>query len=542
MLLAAATAHAQSPAAPGVHATADDAPAPPVPPVPIDELTLADDLIGVTGMRPIAKRRVEVLLSTGTEASHQAALRGTDRLGSLGFELDAYLSASDTTNARSAATARVEHDTERTRARAYAGYEALRGDVDIQLFDSDIRTTTYGGAWSRGSRAGRIAVEAFGGVQQLRDERPHTGSLELDSSEVGARAELARAGHIVGFDHDLRLGAGLVLASGTARQELVPDMPGHMMSVPRTRRGEHRFLSAYIKDTIRVIESLDMSGGFVFETWRWLSSHPPLSDEGDDHMDLDGPDLVEGLLAGPHVGAMYRIGPRLALHANGYRKLRMPSWHERMRPVQTGAGLTLTNDALRPETITGVELGPALALRSLEARAVAYVNDITDPIASVAIGDGLRQRANFGRARETGIETAASWRIAKPWLARVTYRIAHAVVTDDADPRLAGKQLPQRPRQHATALVAFDDPELVTLTGAVHYVGTRYEDELETRAARAFAVIDAMAARTLTGGIAGFVAVENLLDRRYVAHDAGVDTVGAPRVFRVGLRVDSARW
>ena len=60
--------------------------------------------------------------------------------------------------------------------------------------------------------------------------------------------------------------------------------------------------------------------------------------------------------------------------------------------------------------------------------------------------------------------------------------------------------------------------------------------------ARPFTVIDAMATRRITHGLAGFIAVENLFDRRYVEHVAGFDQIGAPRMVHVGLRLDSARW
>ena len=111
-----------------------------------------------------------------------------------------------------------------------------------------------------------------------------------------------------------------------------------------------------------------------------------------------------------------------------------------------------------------------------------------------------------------------------------------------AHAELVGKQLPQTPRHRATALLAFDDPKLVTVSGAVRYVDRRFEDERNTIAAQRFTVVDAMAARKLTRGLAGFVAVENLFDRRYIANVAGIDTFGAPRLVQVGLRLDSARW
>jgi outer membrane receptor protein involved in Fe transport len=90
--------------------------------------------------------------------------------------------------------------------------------------------------------------------------------------------------------------------------------------------------------------------------------------------------------------------------------------------------------------------------------------------------------------------------------------------------------------------LTFDDPRIATITGALRYMGTSFEDDTNTRRLGGYALVDAMASRTLHRGLTGFVAVDNLLDRRYLVGRTGVDTLGAPRMFQVGVRIDSDRF
>ncbi len=511
-------------------------------PIAIDQLTLNDDLIGALGLRPIGERRGEALVSTGTNATHRAALRASDELGGAGIELTGDTQTSDVLGSRSDAAARVEHVTEHDRWRASAGYHSEELGLTRQSFATDTSTAAYGAAWTGWRDGGRFELRAFGEQQTVHDLRSTT-ALDLEHDAYGVAGSFAsRPVHALGLAHEFGAGVGMVQASGTAGDyDLDPEMTHTVIG--RAKRGSHRFLSAYLHDTVRVIESLDVHGGYVFEHWRWLTNITPIyaKDFGED-MATDASEEISALITGPELGALYRVAPDVTLEATAYRRMRAPTWQQLMRPVQNGSVLTVAGDSLHPETITGAQAGPAFGNGAIEARAVVYWNEIASPIAAVTAGDSLRELVNLGHARETGVNAAASWRIAKPWLAGVGYTFANTRVTEAVDPLLVGKQLAQTPRHRATAMLAFDSPKLVTLTGAVRYVDRRFEDDRNTIVARPFTVVDAMAARKLVRGLAGFVAVENLFDRRYVAQQAGVDTFGAPRLVQIGVRLDSARW
>ncbi|HEY5949031.1 MAG TPA: TonB-dependent receptor [Kofleriaceae bacterium] len=556
MMVAAGYAHAQSQSAPeagevptqaraSTDSTAESsAPEAPASPIAIDQLTLSDDMLAAVGVRPIENHRVEALVSSGTDSTHHAAVRATDTLAGAGVELTGTAFRSDVLGDRTAAGARIEHAGEHDVLRANASYGLDHVGLVRQSFTTDTSTAAYRAAWTGWRAANRFELQAYGEHTSLRDVRS-AAALDLDGDLYGAHAGLAsRRVQAFGLDHEFGGDIDITQATGMSTQSDGDPALQNMTTLRRTKHARKRFLSAYIHDTIRVIESLDVRGGFVFEQWAWLTNINSIyGPDPSENMDNDGPDAIRDLLMGPRVGAIYRASPEVALEAQAYRQLRTPTWQQLMRPIQNGNVLTTADDRLHAATISGAELGPVLTMRSVEARAKLYWNEIASPIATVGVADDTRAITNLDHARETGVQAAATWRVAKPVLAGVDYTFTNARITEaSAYPQLAGKQLVQTPRHRATALLAYDAPKLATLTGAVRYVDRRFEDDRNTIVAKPFAVVDAMAARKLTHGLAGFVGIENLFDRRYVANQAGVDTFGAPRLVQVGLRLDSARW
>lgn len=540
MLAAASPVLAEPADEPAVHA---GTPAPTAA-GPIDQLTLDDDLIAATGLRPIAERRVEAAASTGTDATHRAAARATDTLGGFGVELAGNAMTSDVLREQNDASARIEHASERDHVRLAGGYLTGHTGTAVQSFTTDDHNASYGAAWTAWRAPGRLDLELAGASGQLRDTRDRD-ALDLTTSSVALRAGFtSRRLVLLGLDHEFSASAGIVQASGVAITD-----PGdedslmHGQGFGERRHGQHRFLHAYLRDTIRVIESLDISAGFVFEKWRWLTSLTPLSAHDEVTMDVDAPEEISALIVGPTFGAIYRLGPSVALTADGYRRLRAPTWLELMRPVDNSGTLTAAADNLHAATVTGGEAGPAIATGAFAARVVGYYHDVAAPIVPVSVSAAERTLENLGRAREAGLDASASVRLAKPWLAGIGYTFTATRITNGGrHPELTGAELPQTPRHHATASLAYDQPRIVTLTSTLHYVDRRYDDANNTIVRAPFTVVDAMAARKLTHGLAGFVSVENLLDRRYAMNLAGVDTIGAPRLVQVGVRLDSARW
>jgi outer membrane receptor protein involved in Fe transport len=462
--------------------------------------TSADDLLLATGLRPIGTRRLEALAQTGT-TTQSASLRASTTHAGMGFELT-------------------------------GGFDT--SDYRIDDTATDARAARFGGRVTRG----KLSAELFGQSTRLHEDLASAAGVAVGTSTVGARLGY-RSGRLrtVGIEHEFAAGLGYVRASGSTSDDDALDT-NHMSAPLRATKGEHRFLDAYLRDTVRVIESLDVSTGFVVDKWSYLNGTTGLRYGVFDEMELEYPEVNE-IEFEPQLGALYRVDDHLALAARVGRDHRAPSLGELYRPILGGDAATAANPALVPEAIWSAEVGPQITAGAIEARTYVYRNEVDRPIASIELPDGTRQRTNLGHGTLTGLVTEASWRPAKAWLATVDYTFAASKLTDAG---LAGNRLAHTPRNRAIATLTYDNPRIATLTGAVRYVGRRYADAANTASLGAYALVDAMAVRRIHGGLAGFVAVENLLDRRYLAGPASLETFGAPRTLHLGLRLDTARF
>ena len=66
----------------------------------------------------------------------------------------------------------------------------------------------------------------------------------------------------------------------------------------------------------------------------------------------------------------------------------------------------------------------------------------------------------------------------------------------------------------------------------------QFEDDVNLFRLPGFATVQISARQTLRGGLSAFVTVENLLDREFLVAFNPLPNVGAPRMWRGGLRWD----
>jgi outer membrane receptor protein involved in Fe transport len=242
----------------------------------------------------------------------------------------------------------------------------------------------------------------------------------------------------------------------------------------------------------------------------------------------------------PRLGALVHVSDELAVRGSAYRAFRAPTLNELYRPFQVGNLLTLANDQLKPETLWGGELGTQINLPGVMFEATGFWNRLDNPISNVTlakpINGAARQRENLGQTRILGLDLDFAWRPSDVWTVRIAHTFADGKVTKaPAQPGLVGNRLAQDPRNRTTATVTFHDPRIATVMADVRYLDRMFEDDQNTQPMGAVVLVDVRAERALMGGFAAFATVENLFDRQYLVGRAGVDTIGAPRTFELGL-------
>jgi outer membrane receptor protein involved in Fe transport len=379
-------------------------------------------------------------------------------------------------------------------------------------------------------------------IPEDRSTEEHAAAQEVPSTDLGGSLLLAASRRA---DHALSLGADLRRVAATSRETLFPATPGPTTPVAREASGTQWTGGVFAQDAWTPRPALEIAAALRLDGWRNARGRAART-FGDGTTATESFPVRTRTLVSPRLAARWEVAPGAALRASAYRAFRAPTLNELYRPFQVGTVLTASNPALEAEVLTGAEAGPELALPGgVRLRASAFWSRLADPITTVTLEapreDGAtRQRQNLGTVRTRGVEAEASWRATAPLRASVAYTLADArIVSAPGREELVGNALPHDPAHRLSARV--DLVRAGRLSGGVEvrWLSRAWEDDRNTLALPAFAVVDASVSRPLGGNVELFGAVENLLDERYLVGRAGVDTVGAPRLVRVGLRASA---
>ncbi len=224
---------------------------------------------------------------------------------------------------------------------------------------------------------------------------------------------------------------------------------------------------------------------------------------------------------------------RLRARASVYRSFRAPTLNELYRDFRAGNAVTRANAALRPETASGAEAGldfhTESALVSLTFYRTSLVGLITNVTLSAQPDLILRERQNAAAAVARGAEWNGRLRRG-PFIVELGYLFS--------DSRFrTGARIPQVPRHQGSAQLTWTLGRTLVSAG-VRSAGSQFEDERNVRdfLLPGYATVQLMARQRISGGLSVFAAIENLLDRRIYTGFSPTPTVGAPRLWRVGLR------
>jgi iron complex outermembrane receptor protein len=512
--------------------------------------------------RPIDGETFDALIAGGTLSTRRFAGRATERAGEFGLALDGESFHSDgyrpivaaqrgkvdgrAGSSHDSIGGRLEHRRGDSTVHAAVRWFTEHLDAGTLFTTADVQTVTYDAGWRLASGAGGgIDLQLFGGNQRFEQERARVSADRSTAASASTqRTPSSNQGAVATWTgqlgrHAIVIGADAQRVAGTATDALTPAMVGPTTLVKRAAGGEQRFAGLFAQDAIQVTPDLDLAAALRLDGWQNLSASTTLT-RGDGSAMTTPFDDSSRLQLDPRLGALWHLSRELALRASAYRAFRAPSLNELYRPFQVGTVLTAANDRLRPETLWGGELGTQITLEGVGLTATAFWNQLKDPIANVTLMQPLdgatRQRQNLGKSRILGIDLDLVWRPDTAWTVRLSHTFSDAQVTEAASqPDLVGKRLAQDPRHRSSAIVSYEIERLATLVGQVRYLGTQFEDDLNSQPIGAVVLVDARVERDLPRGFAVFLSGQNLFDRRYLVGRAGIDTEGAPRTFELGV-------
>lgn len=217
--------------------------------------------------------------------------------------------------------------------------------------------------------------------------------------------------------------------------------------------------------------------------------------------------------------------------ASVYRGFRAPTLNELFREFRVGNAITQPNPDLRAETLFGAEVGLDYRAEAHGARITFFRNEISDLITNVTLSASpdqiVRQRRNAAAALTRGVELEAfaRWR---SWRAEAAALYADSRFTGAA-------RVPQVPRWQGSSQLNWQRGGTMVSLGARAYAA-QFEDDRNLFRLPGFATMQLMARQRFAGGLSASVAFENLLGRLYYAGFTPTPTIGAPRLWRAGLR------
>lgn len=524
--------------------------------------------------RPVLDRSFDADAEAGYAAQLRAAVRGADRIGALSASLEGEVfSAAGNPVIAPELRGAIDRSSPSEHANVDGRLE-LNPWPSLRLFASggffwedQNGGTTFTTAWVRsasystgvslaGAAYGSVDLSFFGHLQSFNQQRARVNAdrssealaaiQNVPTDDQGAAVVWTSPPLALGGAHRLSAGADLRRIHGTSKEELFPASIAPSSILAREAGGEQQFAGAFVQDLYDPSPALELMGALRLDGWKNL--HASQRTENGLAQETTAPfeNRSEQQLS-PKLGARYRPVDWLAFRSSAYRAFRAPTLNELYRPFQVGTVLTAANAQLSAETLEGVEAGVELSEARWTARATGFWNRLDQPITNATLETPLpdgsqRQRQNVGQARIRGIELDAGVRFARMWLLTAAYTFVDSSVTrSPGTPQVVGKDLAQDPAHRASAALTFDDPNLVTGTLQIRFVGPQFEDDLNTLPMAGFAIADLAISRRIASNLEVFAAAENLFNHSYVVGRAGVDTIGQPFTVRGGFRLRTGR-
>jgi outer membrane receptor for ferrienterochelin and colicin len=214
-----------------------------------------------------------------------------------------------------------------------------------------------------------------------------------------------------------------------------------------------------------------------------------------------------------------------------YRSFRAPTLNELFREFRAGNAVTRANDALKPEFAFGSELGVDYSGEMTRVGVTFFRTSLSDLITNVTLLSTPtlieRQRRNAGSALTRGVEANVTqrWRDLRLELAWLYSESRFST----------GFRIPQVPKHAGNALLMWAKGKTL-ISGGLRSFAAQFEDDLNTFRLPGYATVQLALRHGLTPQLSAIASWENLLDRRFYTGFTPVPAIGAPRLWRAGVR------
>lgn len=302
----------------------------------------------------------------------------------------------------------------------------------------------------------------------------------------------------------------------------------NIAQAPTSAGGEQQTIAGFTQVTIDATPRLSVVGGLRVDHW-----------ENTGEFSGNSQSLTP---VSPRVAASFRAADNVTIRGTVYRAFRTPTLNELYRNFRAGDALTLANENLEAEMLTGSEVSVLWTPAGNTVRGTLFFNSLDDAIANVTqtVTPTLttRQRQNASSVNARGFELEVERRLTTQLAVSGMLTMTRSRFGGGGQlPELEGFDVPQVPRYSGGVSLRYVEPRWVTATLQVRAIGKQYEDDRNTLEIGKTGVVDFFASRQLARSVHVFTAIENLFDAEIPVGRLPVPTVGLPRAARFGVRV-----
>lgn len=527
------------------------------------------------------------LFDGGRSGSRRVDLRASDVWGRLGASIDVGLFDTDgypivAAAERGVIDTRAKVNFKNTNARlqyavadnvlAYlqVGYFRERRDnAKVSTFDgtpekNDTEWTSVGaGVRARLSDGSNLQVRVFGDDETFRSNflavpaatpARSIGRMTLNqtvpTTGLGTSAEWSRA---FGARHAFSAGVDWRRVTGESQEDGLDAATGLTVNLRRLSGGQQQLGGFFVQDIVSVTQALTLTLSARLDHWRNTDGHnletsvPSGTPTANNVADL--PDRRD-TVGSPRVSALYQVNERVSVWGSIGQGFRAPTLNELYRQFRVGTTLTLANNQLGPERLTGGEFGVRVTpVRHVTARLTWFDNRVKDPVSNVTIStqgaNVTQQRQNLGATRIRGVQADVDYRPTTSLRVEAGYLFNNAVVTkNDANTALVDKFLPQVPKHRGSVGISWSNPRVVTVGLDIQALGPQFDDDLNTRLVPGYtvpglpkyALVSLHLSRNLQQNVEVFFSGQNLFNQLYYVGTLPT-TIGTPRLVTAGVRL-----
>lgn len=382
------------------------------------------------------------------------------------------------------------------------------------------------------------------------------GYQNIPARSLGGSLQWSRT---VSARHRLTAGVDLARTDGSIIEGT--DFQNGQVTLERRMTGNQLLGGAFIQDHLTLPGQWRLLAGLRLDGVRNYGGHRTDTDLINDAVTSDtGYPARTFTRLNYSLGVRHVLSPALSWRGAFYGAFRAPTLFEIYQTNFSSRGsMTAANERLRPERLIGVEAGADLELGgNFLARTTLFWNRVADAIVDYTIGTATtsgeviepcgplprnqvcRQRRNVGSLRSAGLESELEFHPAPRWSLWAGYSFNPTRISSPGQ-AIDGKVARAAVRHAGTAMVTYDNPDLISATLEGRYVGSRSDDDLDTIRLESFFVTGLKVSRRVWSQSSFYVRVENLFDTEYPITQAanGLVEVGAPRWVTVGMR---AAW